>query len=194
VIQHWLRSLGATPGAREVLDIEEALLHPGASGRMDLGEGRVIERRLGVWRAAPAAEPAPGDLRLRLPGRRQDEGDGWILEAAPCRGYRRERERGVGRYPARAWIDARRAEGRLLRLRTWCAGDRMRPWGRGGSAKIQDVLTAAGVKGADRRRVRVLECGGDIVWLPGYRIALDWAVPDSSAPSWRLELRRARRL
>jgi hypothetical protein len=32
----------------------------------------------------------------------------------------------------------------------------------------------------------VVECGGEIVWLPGYRIARGWALSSDSAPALHL--------
>ena len=97
------------------------------------------------------------------------------------------RERGeFGRYPAEASVSSRVLGRRCLRVRTWRPGDRIEPWGLDGSRKLQDVFMDAKVPRAERDRIPVFECGGNIVWVPGYRIARGWAVESDSAPAVRL--------
>ena len=95
-------------------------------------------------------------------------------------GVIREKPVRPGRLPARASLAALElGRGRLV-VRSWRPGDRMRPLGLGGSRKLQDIFVDAKVPAAQRPEVPVFECGGQIVWLPGYRVASGWEVSDSS--------------
>jgi tRNA(Ile)-lysidine synthetase-like protein len=62
----------------------------------------------------------------------------------------------------------------------------MSPFGLEGSRKVQDILVDAKVPRAERQRVPVVECEGEIVWIPGFRIAARWAV--ASARDRNLQL------
>jgi len=84
----------------------------------------------------------------------------------------------VGKLPARASLSLAGLGRRKLFVRTWRNGDRMRPFGLRGSKKLQDIFVDARVPADERARVPLFECGGEIVWLPGYRIAQGWEVAD----------------
>ena len=67
-------------------------------------------------------------------------------------------------------FDAERL-GPWVRLRHWQPGDRFRPIGLDGSAKLQDLFTNAGVPPAERRERVVAETAdGEIFWVEGLRI------------------------
>ncbi len=57
-----------------------------------------------------------------------------------------------------------------LVLRAVREGDRFSPLGLTGTQKVQDFMVNAKVSRRERRSAAVLESGGDIVWLVGYRI------------------------
>ena len=82
---------------------------------------------------------------------------------------------------------------RVLRERRAArAGYRMTPLGLNGTKKLQDIFTDAKVPRDQRGRIPVVECRGQIVWLPGYRVARGWDVPSPRSRSLRLELTPAR--
>lgn len=195
-LRDWLRT-----SAADCAEPDEGLIQRVESAVRD--EGRVVEVRRG-WRAtvrdgalilyrdrarrrrAPAAHPVPQPLsgRAELP---------WadaVGEARRDRGFRTERPAGAGRLPAVAWISLDKARREPLVWRAWRPGDRIRPLGMTGSRKLQDIFTDARLPPAERRRLPVLASGRDIVWVPGYRIARDWAAPSPRAPTVRLRLRR----
>ena len=66
----------------------------------------------------------------------------------------------------------------------------MRPHGVRGSRKLQDILVDGKVPRAQRGSVPVLECGGEIVWIPGYRVAREWTVEDENRPAVQVFLDR----
>jgi tRNA(Ile)-lysidine synthase len=59
-----------------------------------------------------------------------------------------------------------------------------------GSRKLQDIFVDAKVPERERRHIPIFECGGAIVWIPGYRIARDWAVPEAASTSLQLRVVR----
>ncbi len=76
----------------------------------------------------------------------------------------------LGMGPSVAWLDAEAMEF-PLRLRTWKAGDRMRPIGMQGSKLISDMLIDAKVSRDRKAGIHVLLSGDRILWACGLRIA-----------------------
>lgn len=58
-----------------------------------------------------------------------------------------------------------------LVLRSWKAGDRIRPLGLKGSVKLSDLFTQAGYSIADKESALVLCSEDEIIWVPGLRMA-----------------------
>jgi tRNA(Ile)-lysidine synthase len=120
-------------------------------------------------------------VRLDIPGTTPVPGLSLVVTASLGRGLVRAHEAGPGQLPAKASLNAVVWGQRTLWIRSWQPGDRMIPFGMTGSRKIQDILVDAKVPRAERSRIPVVECEGEIIWIPGYRIAASWAVtrPDS---------------
>ena len=81
--------------------------------------------------------------------------------------------------------------GRTLELRRWRAGDRIAPTGLNGhSRKLQDVFVTAKVPPSVRADLPLIcdAATGEVLWVPGYRIAQSVAVESTAAPSWRFTL------
>jgi tRNA(Ile)-lysidine synthase len=77
-----------------------------------------------------------------------------------------------------------------LYVRSWQSGDRITPLGFCGTRKLQDIFVDAKVPRDERERWPVIECRGEIVWLPGYRVAEGWGVNSPDAPAVQLTIRR----
>ena len=87
----------------------------------------------------------------------------------------------IGALPARASLSLRAWRKRRLLARSWKPGDRMRPLGMQGTKKLQDIFSDGKVPPTLRHRLPIIECRGEIVWIPGFRIARGWEVrPDES--------------
>ena len=102
------------------------------------------------------------------------------------------RPEAVGQLPASCELDRKALAGRTLELRTWRAGDRIAPVGLAGhSRKLQDVFVTAKVPPEVRASLPILAdaATGEILWVPGYRVAASAAVASTSAPSWRFSLK-----
>ena len=64
----------------------------------------------------------------------------------------------------------------------------MKPLGMAGSKKLSDIFTDLKVPRAARDSWIVVECGGEIAALAGWRVSRDFAVEGSRAPSLRILL------
>jgi len=134
-----------------------------ASPREDIGLGVClssdgIQIRLGL--ARPAAEPEPFEIELPHGGVVETEA-GWRICVADVHD--------AGEEPLRL---ALRAEGRMLRARSWKPGDRMRVKGLGGaSKKLQDIFTDRRVPREERRRIPLICADGEILWIPGVALS-----------------------
>ena len=98
--------------------------------------------------------------------------------------------RGFSRRADEVCLSAAAVGGRDLVFRSWRAGDRMKPLGMAGSKKLSDVFTDLKVPRAERRAWIVVECGGEIAALAGWRVSRDFAVEGPRAPSLRIRLER----
>ncbi|MFC1467609.1 tRNA lysidine(34) synthetase TilS [Verrucomicrobiota bacterium] len=94
----------------------------------------------------------------------------------------------IGEFPSTAAIDLEKVGERTLIVRSIRDGDRMRPLGMSGSRKLQDILVDEKVPRDLRRELPVVECEGEIVWFPGYRISEDWKVRNRIAASLHLTM------
>ncbi|PTY04653.1 tRNA lysidine(34) synthetase TilS [Opitutaceae bacterium EW11] len=85
---------------------------------------------------------------------------------------------------AMAYLDGPGGE---LMVRPWYAGDRYKPLGSPGSAKLQDLFTNRHIPAVDRRRIPVI-CAPDgrIVWVPGFPPADCSKVTDVSVTAVQL--------
>ncbi len=82
-----------------------------------------------------------------------------------------------------ASISLEKIGGRKIIIRTPRPGDRMKPYGMTGSKKLHDIFIDLKTPKAQRAEFPVVECGGEIIWLPGYRIARGWELSSSSEPA-----------
>ena len=114
----------------------------------------------------------------------------FTMEISPAVGFERRPE-SVGMLPASCELDRAALARRNLEIRTWRPGDRIAPVGLGGhSRKLQDVFVTAKTPAHLRKRLPVLADAdtGEVLWVPGYRMANCVAVASSSSPSWRFTL------
>ena len=124
------------------------------------------------------ARKAPGfDIMLQPPD--QVQAGGKVLRAEPSTGW-------GASGPGQAWVSATRLATRPFRVRAWTPGDAYRPHGAPGRRKLQDLFSDARLPRSGRSAVPVVECGGEIVWVPGFRVAHGWAVESRTAPSIHL--------
>ena len=93
---------------------------------------------------------------------------------------------GFSRRADEVCLSAAAVGGRDLIFRSWRAGDRMKPLGMAGSKKLSDIFTDLKVPRTERNARIVVECGGQIAALAGWRVSRDFAVEGPKAPSLRI--------
>lgn len=145
-------------------------------GEIQLGGGVSAMCEAGVVRFtadALDAAPVPEGVALTLPGRcRMGE---WEVRAelhpAPV----------VPAGPELATLDAATLAG-PLEVRTWRAGDRIRPLGMHGSKTLGDLFTDSHVPRSDRHRLPIVLSAGRVAWVPGVAVADEFRLgPDTDA-------------
>ena len=127
---------------------------------------------------------------MRLVFQQESDMVSYHLTIAPTTGYT-PRAEAVGALPAACEMSRAALAGRTLELRRWRAGDRIAPTGlHGHSRKLQDVFVTAKVPPALRADLPLIcdAATGEVLWVPGYRIAQSVAVESPTAPSWRFTL------
>ncbi|MEI6971912.1 MAG: tRNA lysidine(34) synthetase TilS [bacterium] len=142
-----------------------------------------IDGDLELRRASRSAGKSAFRMAVKVPGETILPALGLKITVVVRPGIVRDRPSGPGQLPARASLNPDAMKGRRLYVRSWRAGDRLEPFGLHGSKKIQDVFVDAKVPRAARSTIPVFECGGRVVWLPGYRIDRGWAVEVESGPA-----------
>ena len=171
------------PFLREHLDprITEHLCKSAAILRGDLSRGEAL---VGPARRAGRSSGRLGEAALPRDRSR------YHLTIAPTTGYT-PRAEAVGALLAACEMSRAALAGRTLELRRWRAGDRIAPTGlHGHSRKLQDVFVTAKVPPALRADLPLIcdAATGEVLWVPGYRIAQSVAVESPTAPSWRFTL------
>ena len=128
--------------------------------------------------AAPAAIHSAATEKWRIPlaGHVRLHARGLRVSTQAGSKIVRPRAKTPGELPAVASLSRRAIGRRHLYLRSWQAGDRIAPLGMRGSRKLQDIFVDAKIPVEERHHIPIVECGGEIVWIPGYRIARRWEV------------------
>jgi len=188
VLRLWLAGSGV-PAESVDFDAVARVLKAATSSRggvrIMLAGGRAVAKCGGNLEVAGRNQlkSRPFCAIIKLPGVTAIAGNGLRIVTTIEPGIVRERALVVGQLPARASISLGALDGRKLRVRSWRPGDRISPFGFGGSMKIQDVFTNGRVPREERGIVPIVECDGEIVWVPGYRIARGWEVRKEAEPA-----------
>lgn len=167
VVQSWLSDgIGGTVSFGEVERVRCL-----QSGRVDLSGGRIVEVANGrLVRGVDMQLLPPIPLtRWSVPGR--IEMYPWTLHAEEATGFQREHDL------FEAWI--RLPKDGPLWVRSRREGERVRLLGMEGTRKLQDIFVDAKIP-VVRRAGWPIVCSGpeadEVVWIPGVRIAADWAL------------------
>ncbi len=161
----WLIEHGVSPTFDAVEQFIEFSARTDGTHHLDL-EGLRVTNEYGTLNVDAASSP-----RLRFPSNgkiRMEEGVG-ILR---------------GKWEASVLLE--KIAGREVVVRAAKPGDRMNPYGMEGSRKLQDIFTDLKIPKAQRAQWPVVECGGEIIWLPGYRIARGWELSSENDPALHL--------
>jgi tRNA(Ile)-lysidine synthase len=172
-IRDWLIEHGVTPTFDTIEKVIEFSSEKNGTKRLDIEGLRIVNeygtlRSEKVGRAVPSA---PRTARRSVPTKEN---------------IRIEEGVGILRGPWCASVSLAKVAGREVTVRVAKPGDRMEPYGMEGSKKLQDIFTDLKIPKAQRENWPVVECGGEIIWLPGYRIARGWELSGDSEPSLHL--------
>jgi len=190
VLRHWLKTNGIQAGMLDFQTINKLdglLMNPARGRSLELAGGIIIRRNY-QWLAIEEQRTEPNgnfSHKIRIPGRTMLPEARLIVRAELGSGA--DCERAVfGKFPVRASVSLKKLGHKQILARSWRPGDRMRPYGLAGSKKIQDIFSDAKFPAVMRRRLPIFECGGEIIWIPGYRIAEGWQVPGAAAKALHL--------
>lgn len=149
-----------------------------------------------VRRAQEAGRPGPG-VRGRRPIRVPLKGESGVAALPDGRmewavTTRRPDVRRARAEQGKAWMDAG-VVGAWLRLRRWRAGDRFRPLGAPGSAKVGDLFTNRRVPLPERAGRWVAEArDGTLCWVEGWPCGESFKVTPGTRRFLRIQLKRAK--
>jgi len=155
---------------------------------MDTGNGTTVfelndRQRVVIEYGTPRFEQAEGRQK-RLPHVR--------LTSEPGTGWRKDHGKGVGILPAEASFAAEKVGDSPITVRGWESGDRIDPLGLEGRCKLQDIFTNQKVPRTRRASIPVVVCQGEIIWIPGYRIARGWEVQGSNGKAIHVRIEQNR--
>jgi tRNA(Ile)-lysidine synthase len=162
-----LHLVGDTPQVEAVhLQAMQAALAGRSSRRLSLPGGLAFSAQAESVRLALGQEAAAQlipETPLAVPGR--TEVGGWRVEAdiLPAKAGRPAAD------PYEAFLDLD-AVGSTLTVRSRRPGDRLRPMGRGGEKKLQDLLVDAKVPQDQRDAVPLVCAAWGIAWVVGHRL------------------------
>ena len=195
-IQRHLLRFAAESAAGDRADLSEAHIEAmlavmrGPAGRgIDLPRGVRFEtdyRRARMYRAdarRPDAFPEPPAAPVPMAARGETVAGGWRIRAEPadCREALSDRHPPTGA-PGAALSEtfAAAALADNPRLRTRATADRFQPLGMSAEKKLSDFMIDAHIPRNLRDKIPLLESGGRIAWVVGWRIA-EWAkaAPDA---------------
>ncbi len=193
VIRLWLFGQGVPEEAlafEAVSRVDHLAAQSAGSGRVELPGGWKVLRHYGVLRMEPPShtEAQWGPVKLMVPGKTVIPRLGVTVIITLDSGVVKDKGAGPGKLPAKATLNAAMWAKRELWIRGVKAGDRMIPFGMKGSQKIQDILVNAKVPRSERSGVPVIECEGEILWVPGYRIAARWAIAQPDGRNLQMSL------
>lgn len=191
VLRRWVEvcELGAETLSFDTIERLDNLVSDRRGGRaVTLAGGGLVRRSGGVLTLSQRKNPSVRafSVRLIVPGQTLLPEQGIRITASIGPGIVKERPASVGALPARASCSLRAWRKRRLLARSWKPGDRMRPLGLKGSKKLQDIFSDGKVPVIMRHCLPIIECGSEIVWIPGYRIAQGWEVRPDEATALQL--------
>ncbi len=196
IIVRWLEEQGLSHGDithQLVCRIDELLRSSRGTRRVSLADGReaaVRYRCVSIEKPEASQWPSPYRESVPVPGEIVLPEAGLRICTTFDTGYRRSTTRSCGTLPAEGWIDRKSVGRARLYVRSRKAGDRIALPNMRGSRKVQDIFVDEKVPREARNRVPLLECRGEIIWIPGYVVARGWEVRHKRADSIRVHVER----
>lgn len=193
VLRLWLAAAGIPVDALDfelVEAVHRLLLDERGTRQIALPGGRAAMRRYEKLVLQPQAQLGTNTFsaQVSVPGETILPAVGLRVVALIGKGILRQTGARVGEIPAEASIDLDSVGHDHITVRSWRPGDRIQPLGMDGSRKLQDIFVDAKVPRDRRMTIPVFECRGEIIWIPGYRVARNWAVKDAAGPALHLSV------
>jgi len=190
ILRSWLAASGLLVRDVDFEWIEhtrDAILHSDRGSRQLNASCRIVWSGDAVSIAQPAQIPELTAVRLNMPGITVLADHGLHVKVEEARGFRDARSM-LGVFPVSGYL---RRDGRgALVIRGRLPGDSIQPTGMAGTVKIKDVFINSKLPQALRSAYPLIASDIEVVWVPGYRIHRQWAVPNSRAASWKVTIRR----
>lgn len=173
------RYLPGAPRRSTTVERVADLIH-GAPGRhLSFGDAVVWRERDHLVLASPAVPPAGDPSPIHVDKRNETAFGALTVERIHGKVDALPRDR------FEEVVDCRALE-RPLELGPWLPGERFRPLGQSGTKKISDFLNDEKVPTRLKRTIPVLRSGGDVVWIPGFRIAHGYRITSATEDAVRL--------
>jgi len=200
VARGWLTASGVPAGLLDfdtVMRLVALAQSRRASGEVPVGAAWSVRKQytaLFVQRRRPGRGVTRRFRRsIGVPGETLMPAVGLRVRTSVAPGVVKPKASKVGRLPAKASLSRAAVGRKKVFVRFWQDGDRMCPLGLKGSKKLQDVFVDHKVPLLRRRETPVFECGGQIVWVPGYRVARGWEMPDATSDGIQISVTRIRK-
>jgi len=192
----WLAASGVPPDLIDfdtVNRVDLLLCAKKGSGHVTVAKNRIVKRQyeqLLVGENRFTSATAKFRESVTVPGETLLAENRLRVITCLARGVIKARSARAGILPARASIRLSAIGRRKLFVRSWRPGDRMKPLGLKGSKKLQDIFVDEKVPEEHRVEVPLFECAGQIIWLPGYRVATGWEVKDRAVTALQINVER----
>ena len=148
-----------------------------------------IYNRLVIQRKNSARNLKAYRVELILPGTTDCREYGFVAETEQSTGIIRQKNTRIGTYPLTVTLNAEEVKYAPLYVRSWRYGDVFNPLGMEGHKKVQDIFVDRKVPRTLRAVWPLVECRGQLVWIPGYQIAQGWELPGQDAAAVKITLR-----
>ncbi len=131
------------------------------------------------------------EVPLVISGVTKLEEAGLLITTELTQGIVREQGAQIGALPLCATLNAAVIGDAPVTVRAWRFGDVFRPLGMEGHKKVQDVFVNRKVPRECRSRWPLLECRGQIIWIPGYQVGKGWELPDDQTPALKITIEQS---
>jgi tRNA(Ile)-lysidine synthase len=174
IIRSWLIEEGILPEKIDFETVERIdTLLQSSTRSTNITGSMTVKKRYGTLTVVPSEGKVTVQYRVELnvPGETilPDQSLRIVITREP--GLMKDNKLKAGRLPAKVSICSESVGRKKIYIRSWKNGDRMRPFGLGGSRKLQDIFVDEKVPVEHRGDVPILICGKEIIWIPGYRVS-----------------------
>ena len=195
VLRQWLSVAGVTP---ELIDydvvarLETLLNNTKGTGSVEIAGSWFVKRRYDRLIIEQGHVKSTKGFRqeIKIPGRTMVAWGKLRIQTSLKPGLVKDKDLHIGRFPARASLRLPAGCKPRIIARSWRNGDRMKPFGMTGSRKLHHIFIDEKVPVEERRNIPVFECGGEIIWIPGYRVAKGWEVINPAEVSIQIIIER----